>query len=360
MSTDPTQPLRPSSANSAETTDPDAPTAKTPAYDPRTPSFQPAGPTAKFPPASPAGTGAPPQPAEPGWPEPPRQGYGAQGYGSSQGYGAPGAPAQGNAAPGYGPPGYGAQDYGPQQGAPQGRVRPKRRRRRWLMALFALIVVLILLVIGDRVAVAIAENQIASQIKSADSAISPSVNIKGFPFLTQVISRNLQEIDISAKDIPAGTSGVTISSVSAQAKGVHINSSFNGGKVDSILGSAFVSFSSVGTALSSQTGGLADLSLSAAGPQEIKVTADLGGVAKLQQVGKVTMTGNHVSIVWKNTAGSDTGGIDIGSILGGSNTLPDLNFDIPKLPAGLQVKSFSITQQGLSVTVAAHNTTLSQ
>ena len=34
MSTDPTQPLRPSSANSAET-DPDATTAKTPAFDPR-------------------------------------------------------------------------------------------------------------------------------------------------------------------------------------------------------------------------------------------------------------------------------------------------------------------------------------
>jgi hypothetical protein len=226
------------------------------------------------------------------------------------------------------------------------------------MAVFALVVVLILLVIGDRVAVAIAENQIASQIKQADSAINPSVNIHGFPFLTQVISRNLQEIDISAKDIPAGP--VSISSVSAQAKGVHINSSFNGGTVDSILGNAFVSFASVGTALSAQTSGLADLSLSAAGPDKIKVTADLGGVAKLEQVGKVTITGSHVSIVWQNTGGTDTGGIDIGSILGGSNALPNLDFNIPKLPAGLTVKSFAVTQQGLSVTVAAHNTTLSQ
>src|SRR5512146_1656641 len=237
MSTDPTQPLRPSSANSAET-DPNATTAKTPAFDPRTPAFQPAAPTAKFPPApsppaSPAGPGAPQQPAEAGWPEQPpqQQGYGSQGYGPSQGYG---SPAPGNSAPGYGPQGYGTQDYGPQPGGPQGRVRPRRRRRRWVMAVFALVVVLILLVIGDRVAVAIAENQIASQIKQADNAISPSVDIKGFPFLTQVISRNLQEIDISAKDIPAGP--VSISSVSAQAKGVHINSSFNGGKVDSILG----------------------------------------------------------------------------------------------------------------------------
>lgn len=363
MSTDPTQPLRPPSANSAET-DPNATTAKTPAFDPRTPSFQPAAPTAKFPPAPfpPAGSSAPQQPAEPGWPEQPsRQGYGSQGYGSAPGYGSPGSPAQGNASPGYGPQGYGTQDYGPQPTGLGSRRRPRRRRRRWIMALFSVVVLLILLVIGDRVAVAIAESQIASQIKQADNAISPSVNIKGFPFLTQVISRNLQEIDISAKDIPAGP--VSISSVSAQAKGVHINSSFNGGKVDSILGTAFVSFSSVGGALSAQTGGLAGVQLSAAGPDTIHLKADLGGAATLEETGKVKIANNHVTITWQKTGGGDNGGIDIGSILSGlgaGDALPNLDFDIPKLPAGLQVKSFAVTQQGLSVTVAAQNTTLSQ
>jgi hypothetical protein len=230
------------------------------------------------------------------------------------------------------------------------------------MALFSLLVLLILLVIGDRVAVAIAESQIASQIKQADSAINPSVNIHGFPFLTQVISRNLQEIDISANNVPAGP--VSISSVSAQAKGVHINSSFNGGEVDSILGSAFVSFASVGSALSAQTGGLADLKLSAAGPDTIHLSANIGGAATLDETGKVKIANNHVTITWQKSAGSsDNSGIDIGSILSGlgdNGALPNLDFDIPKLPAGLQVKSFAVTQQGLSVTVAAHNTTLSQ
>jgi hypothetical protein len=233
------------------------------------------------------------------------------------------------------------------------------------MALFSVIVLLILLVIGDRVAVAVAESQIASQIKSADSAISPSVNIKGFPFLTQVISRNLQEIDISAKDIPAGP--VSIASVSAAAKGVHINSSFNGGKVDSITGTAFVSFASVSSALTAQAGGIADLQLSAAGQNKIKASFSIAGTPALSAIGTVTIKGNQVSVVWDKVTGGDSGGIGdiIGSVLGngnggGSGTLPNLNFTIPKLPAGLQVKTFSVTQQGLSVTVAAQNTTLSQ
>jgi hypothetical protein len=234
------------------------------------------------------------------------------------------------------------------------------------MALFALLVVLILLVIGDRVAVAIAESQIASQIKSADSAINPSVNIHGFPFLTQVISRNLQEIDISAKDIPT-PAGVTISSVSAQAKGVHINSSFNGGTVDNILGTVLVSFSAVGAGVSNQTGGLADVKVSAAGKDSIHLSASIGGgVATLEETGTVKIANNHVTVTWQKTGGGgggDNGGIDIGSILSGlgdNGALPNLDFTIPKLPAGLQVKSFAVNQQGLSVTVAAHNTTLSQ
>jgi hypothetical protein len=49
-------------------------------------------------------------------------------------------------------------------------------------------------------------------------------------------------------------------------------------------------------------------------------------------------------------------------VLGGSggSTLPNLDFTLPKLPAGLQVKSFMVTSAGVSITVAAQHTTLSQ
>jgi hypothetical protein len=379
MSTDPTQPLRPQPANAAETTDPNATTAKTPIFDPQSPSFSPA-PTAKYaassppapvppPPQAPPAAPFPRQAEEPGWPEqPPRQGYGAQGVN------APSSPAQRYDSPvGYSPQGagygiQGAPGYGPvSQAQRDDRRRSKRRRRRWMMALFSVVVLLILLVIGDRVAVAVAESQIAGQIKSADSSINPSVNIKGFPFLTQVIAHNLKEIDISAKDIPAGP--VSISSVSASAKGVHINSSFNGGTVDSINGTAFVSFSSVSSALTAQAGSIGDLQLSAAGPDKVKASFTILGTTALTATGKVTIKNNQVSVVWDKATGAsgNSGGLGdiISSVLGdngGSNgpTLPDLNFTIPKLPAGLKVTGFSVTEQGLSVTVAAQNTTLSQ
>lgn len=232
------------------------------------------------------------------------------------------------------------------------------------MSVFAVIVVLILLVIGDRVANAVAEHEIANQIHSADSQINPSVSIQGFPFLTQIISRDLQEIDISASNIPAG--GVTISSVHAAAKGVHINGSFNGGKVDSITATVFISFSSLSSALSSQSQGFASLKLSPAGNGDIKASVGVLGSNVITETGKITLKGNQVSVAWQQggSGSGNDGGIGgiIGGIVGGSGgaSLPNLNFTIPKLPAGIQITGFTVGSQGITVMGGAHNTTLSQ
>jgi len=227
------------------------------------------------------------------------------------------------------------------------------------MSVLAVVVVLILLVIGDRVAKAVAENDIANQIKSADNQINPSVNIPGFPFLTQVIAHDINEIDISASNVPAGP--VSITSISAVAKGVHVNGSFNGGKVDSVTAQVFIGFSSVSSGLTSQSQGIVGLTLAAAGPNKIKATVNFAGVASLSETGTVTRKGNEVTISFPQSGGG-AGGIAgaIGSALGGGDSLSNLSFTIPKLPAGLQIASFNVTSQGIMVNAVAHNTMLSE
>jgi hypothetical protein len=225
------------------------------------------------------------------------------------------------------------------------------------MSVLAVIVVLILLVIADRVSKAVAENDIANQIKSGDSQINPSVNIAGFPFLTQVIAHDINQINISASNVPAGP--VTITSVNAVAKGVHVNGSFNGGKVDSITATVFVGFGSVSSALTSQSQGIVGLTLASAGPDKIKATVNFAGVASFSETGTVTMKGNQVTVTFP--PGGSGGGIAgaISSALGAGDSLSNLSFTIPKLPAGLQVASFNVTTQGIMVNAVAHNTTLS-
>lgn len=282
---------------------------------------------------------------------------GSAGYGETAQYGAAGQYGRPPTdTPQYGSPQYGQEsgyDNQPPSPAAGQRRRPKRRKRRIIMSIFAVVVVLIVLVIADVVAKQVAEYEIANQITSADSQIHPSVTIRGFPFLTQVATRDLKEIDISASNVAAGP--VTITSVSAEAKGVHVNGSFNGGEVDSISGTVFIAFGSLSSALSSQSQGIGDVSLTDAGPNSIKASFGIGGANLLTQTGTVAIKGNQISVTWSQSGG---GGI-LGSVLG-SGTLPPLSFTLPKLPAGLQVKSFSVTPTGVSLTVAAQHTTLSQ
>ena len=108
-----------------------------------------------------------------------------------------------------------------------------------------MLVVLIgaILVIGDQVAKANAQNPIAQQDPDVVGRhAKPSVSIEGLPFLTQVAAHDVKAIDISASNVKAGK--FDISSVKARATGVHLNSSFSGATIDQINGTATISYRS--------------------------------------------------------------------------------------------------------------------
>lgn len=250
--------------------------------------------------------------------------------------------------PGYQPGQPGYQPAAGQGARPGARPRPARRRgRRWTVAIFVLIVVLIVLVIGDRVANAVAENSIASKIQSSGFPVTPSVTIEGFPFFTQVIAHDFRRIDISASNVPAGP--VNINSIKATATGVHPDPSFNGATVDKINGTAFIAFSSLASAGNGGTG--AGISLSADGPDQVKISAGIGPLSDTE-VAKVSLTGSRQISVQVLSDGSP-----LSSVL---SSFGSFSFTIPKLPAGLQVKSVAVTSRGLQVSAAAQHTTLSQ
>jgi hypothetical protein len=216
------------------------------------------------------------------------------------------------------------------------------------MALFAIIVLLILATIGDRVANAIAENEIASQFVKNGFPVKPSVTIEGFPFLTQLVAHDIHVIDISASNVPAGP--VTITSVKGKMTGVHLNSSFNGGKVDHITGTLFVSFASLAAAGGGGTG--TGISMSADGSDKVKITADVAGQAIDTEVAKVSQTAPNQISIQVQPSGSPLSGL--------LTSFGSYSFPIPKLPAGPRVTGVSVTSQGITVSAAASNTTLTQ
>ena len=70
--------------------------------------------------------------------------------------------------------------------------------------LIGIVILAALLVAADRISVAVAENQISDRLASAYGlAGKPGVTITGFPFLTQVVTGDYRQIDVSANQVSA-------------------------------------------------------------------------------------------------------------------------------------------------------------
>jgi hypothetical protein len=272
-----------------------------------------------------------------GWPtQPPANGAGQGGHGQAD--------------HGYGP---GSYDQATWEKAAHGQQPPgpprRRRRKRWPIVLTVVVVlILAILGIGDQVAKAVAQNAVAQKIQSSGLSAKPSVNIEGWPFLNQLAAKDIKVIDISGNNVTASGSKVAFS-FTAKATGVHLSSlsSSASATVDQINGQATLPFSSVGSLL--PVSGATITADPAHGPNAIK--ADLGIAGSV--TGTVKQSGTSKIVISLNSASG------LASILG-SAAGQSFTIDIPKLPAGLVVKSVRVNSQGIVATASASHTTLSQ
>jgi hypothetical protein len=236
--------------------------------------------------------------------------------------------------------------------SPRSRRRGRKRRvRRSVMALFTVIVLLILLVIGDRVALAVTENDMASQFQSNGLPVKPSVTIEGFPFLTQLAAKDFNKVDISASNVPAGP--VTINSIHATINGLHISSysSTASAKVDHMTATAFISFGALAAA--GGVGGGSGITVTPDGANKVKITAGLGGVFSDTEEAQITQTGPqtiNIKVLPSNSA--------VGSLL---SSFGSFSFSLPPgVPASLRITGLTLNSQGLTVSAAATNATFSK
>jgi hypothetical protein len=232
-----------------------------------------------------------------------------------------------------------------------GQSRRSRPRRRLTIFLIILIVLVGLLVAADFGAKAIAENEVATQIQKQGISQKPSVSIAGFPFLTQVISRDVNSMQISWHDLQEGP--VTFKSINAVLNGVHINSSFNGATVSHLTGTAVITFGALSNAVSSQVGALgalggAGLTLTDAGPDEIKASLDLV-ITSASATWRVSrLSGNRISIQLVDSNGLPSQLLD---------SVRNITIPLSGIPLHLQVQRVSITPNGVVGTLTGQNVT---
>jgi|SRR5271166_4667564 len=226
--------------------------------------------------------------------------------------------------------------------------RGGRRARRYILILVIIIALLVVLDFAARVA---AQNIMATKIQQQGLSQKPDVTIGGFPFLTQVASKDFQHVTIATSNLSEGP--VTITKVNVTATGIRLRSySSASGTIASLSGTALISFSSLGNTLAQQFGPLgsllggAGLNLTAAGPSEVKASINLV-VTSGSATWRITrLSGNelHVSLV---------GSSGLPSTLLGS--IQNLNVQIPKLPLGLTIDSVNVTPSGVVGQVSGHD-----
>jgi hypothetical protein len=223
-----------------------------------------------------------------------------------------------------------------------------------------LVVVLLLLglaVVADRFAVGIAEDKVAEQIAAKGNLQgTPTVDITGFPFLTQAVRGRYDDvrIDLTADQLgqPAGTQAhVDLHGVQVPLSSV-LSGSVSQVPVDRIDGTATLSYA----LLSAQLGGDATLRPEGDGLRITKTVELLGQTIPLTATGTVALKGNQLVIDVQKAAGA---GVDLpGFLVSRASDLLDLRYDIPALPFGLQLTGVTPAEDGVHLRLEAQDTVL--
>jgi hypothetical protein len=238
--------------------------------------------------------------------------------------------------------------------------------------LIVTLVVLVLLAVAvDRVAWFLAEREITQRIQSSGQVGgTPSVQVDGFPFLTQVAAGKYDRIAVSADRVavptgqsgPGGQVGLTIDEVSGEAEGIHISASDIARQrkvpvpVDRIHTEGYVSFASLNAAAKARLG------------DQLSVTMSRAPSGKVAVNGRITTLFGPFDV--NGEAGARiVGGNLVLDLVPTSSSLPaalqaqvtklfGISYPLPAMPFGLKAEKLVVEQDRITFSAGATDTVI--
>ncbi|UUU23171.1 LmeA family phospholipid-binding protein [Streptomyces sp. DSM 40750] len=242
-----------------------------------------------------------------------------------------------------------------------------------MRALRILVIVAVILgglfVVADRVAVGFAEDEAAEQLKTSEGlATTPEVSIKGFPFLTQVASGELDDVEIGIENFEASTGNadesIRIADLRANMRGVAFSSDYSSATAASATGTATIAYDELLKAAKSEPtdAGLGFtarvVGLSDGGKGKIKVEVEIDPPALAPQtvsvLSTVSVKGDTVEV---NADSLPTvGGLDLAE--NAVRSITDFQQAIDGLPGGIKLDKVEAAPDGVDITVKGSNVKL--
>jgi hypothetical protein len=224
--------------------------------------------------------------------------------------------------------------------------------------LVTLLTLLVLAVAADRIALVVAERQVASQLESSGRLSSkPDVTVRGIPFLTQALSGRYDDVELAASEVTAG--GGRISQLDATLRGVHVplsdalSGSVQAVPVDSVRATVLLSYADLTAQLRDR-----GLSVSPAGSL-LRVTGSetvLGQTVHASAVSSVALRGTSVVVTAQRfEVGNSVANQLLTSALVGRF---DFTVRIGTLPYGLELSGVRVDPRGVVATAAGTHTVL--
>ncbi|WP_449482819.1 LmeA family phospholipid-binding protein [Streptomyces avidinii] len=234
-----------------------------------------------------------------------------------------------------------------------------------VLRVFLIIAVVLggLFVGADRWAVGYAEGRLADRIQARQGLPGGvAVDIHGFPFLTQALAHDLDQVDLTVDGVDVATTDgrkTRLSRIEVVFRGVELNGDYSGGTARRAEGSALVTYADLSAA--AQPG----VSVAYGGaPGKVKVTASVEFLGK-------TLTRSVVSTISlvdaKDAKGSKIVRVRADEVPG--EGLPGVETAIRKktdfdrrldggLPSGVQLTALSSDEAGVHLTLGGTNLSL--
>ena len=223
-----------------------------------------------------------------------------------------------------------------------------------------------LLYAGDREAARLAADQIASAVRSdAHLAQRPKVSVKGFPFLTQVVTGHYGHIEVVADDVfQLGVTGGAVLRLDFFDLRISASKALSGhvktAPVKRVTGSVAVPFADLQAAA-----GISGLSITGAVPGQPDELAGTDVVtvgptsSTVRVTGRVTFLGN--SIVVRPIALAMANGSPVPSAVR-TQVLAQavVSVRLPGLPPGVEITGVNVTSDDVVVTLGASNLVLAR
>jgi hypothetical protein len=220
-----------------------------------------------------------------------------------------------------------------------------------------LLVLLALLVVADRVALHVAETAVATQAREgADLTSTPTVKVRGFPFLTQALRGRFGRIDVTATDLDRG--GVRVSSLKATFRDARIplrealDGSVTSIPVGSLTATAVVTYADL--AHRSRVVGLTIVPEGDALRVTGRVTM-LGQTVQVSALSSVSLKRGRIAVTARSlrVLGQSTPGL-VNALAGAL----DLLVPVGALPYDLKLTSLHVTAGGLQLEARSGPTVL--